>query len=88
MTAGNPLFPDEKLELIAARQPFVGRKFEQSRAIAATAALPGAAVVMHDLTFPHPNLSPLYTGIHHVVTVSAINCLEGVFKFDGGFNGL
>ncbi len=88
MTARDPLFPNEKLQLVASRQPFGRRKLQQSRTITATAALPGSAVVVHDLPIPYPNFRPLHARIHHVVTVGAINRLKWVFKLDSGFDSL
>ena len=73
MTARDPIFPNEELQLVTPRQPLIGREFKQSSSIATATALPSAAAIVHDLSIPNPYLSPLHTGIHHVVTVCPID---------------
>ena len=76
------------MKLVTPRQPFIRREFKQRRAITTAAALPGAGVVAHDLSIPYPNLGPLHAGVHHVVTVGAIDRFKRIFKFNGRFNRL
>ena len=88
MTACDPGFTDEELELVTTRQPFVLRKLKQRRPITAASALPDSTAVVHNLPIPNPYLRPLHAVVHQVVTVSPVNRLEWVFKFDGGLDGL
>ena len=49
--------------------------------ITACAAGPGAGFIIDQFTLPIPQGAPLHTGRHVIITESAIDFNDGVFKF-------
>lgn len=88
MSAHKPVCPDKKLQLVLPGEPFFRRKFQTAGAITATVPLPCTNRVVNHFTVTPPDLCPLDTIGHHVVTVGPKDCLKGVFKFRGRLDRL
>lgn len=88
MTAHDPLEADEKLKLILPGQPFLGWHFQFADPISAALSLPGAYVILQHFSIAHPHFCPLDPVGHHVVTITAINHFQWIFKFVRWVKGL